>query len=87
MLCFKLQFIVIFIFRGFQAYLDTGPNYNFPMFQQLVHKVTEMFKNISDKVIEINRILSAEPRLTTVASCISKIQDCEKDKLELVRDL
>lgn len=54
------------------------------MFQQIVHKVTERFKTISDEIIEINREFSSDPKLKAVASCVGNIQDCEKSKLELV---
>lgn len=33
--------------EGFQAYLAGSPNYNFPLYRQLVHEMTQTFNNIT----------------------------------------
>ena len=72
------------IFRGHQAYLSAAPNYNFPMYRQLVHEITQTFKKISDEVIDIENKMRSEHSLPEVGKFIGKVQEEEKLKLELV---
>ena len=60
------------------------PNYNFPMYRQLVHEITQTFKKISDEIIDIENNMSSEHSLPEVANFIGKVQEEEKLKLELV---
>jgi hypothetical protein len=65
---------------GFQVYLATAPNYDFPKYQQLVHQVTEDFKRLSLDIIDImNQLSSCAPLLSKY---ISRIQEFEQTKLE-----
>ena len=73
-----------FIFRGHAAYLQSAPNYNFPMYRQLVHEITQTFKKISDEIIDIENKFRAQHSLPEVAKFIAKIQEEEKNKLETV---
>lgn len=71
-------------FRGFQAYLNGAPNYNFPMYRQLVHEITQTFSKISQDIIFIINELEEKHHLTSVSSIVTGIQNNEKDKLEKV---
>ncbi len=71
-------------FRGHQAYLQSAPNYNFPMYRQLVHEITQAFKKLSDEVIDIEKKVRTEHGLPEVAKFIAATQEDEKVKLELV---
>ncbi len=71
-------------FRGHQAYLAGAPNYNFPIYKQLVHEVTQTFKKISDEIIDINNKLHTQHNLTDISNHIRTIQEAEKQKLETV---
>ncbi|XP_052690323.1 required for excision 1-B domain-containing protein-like [Crassostrea angulata] len=68
--------------EGFQAYLNGAPNYNFPMYRQLVHEITQTFTKISQDIILITKQLEDDHSLTTIATIVTGIQNNEKDKLE-----
>nr|XP_022314564.1 uncharacterized protein C19orf60 homolog [Crassostrea virginica] len=68
--------------EGFQAYLNGAPNYNFPMYRQLVHEITQTFSKISQDIIFIVNELEEKHHLTSVSSIVTGIQNNEKDKLE-----
>lgn len=71
-------------FRGHQAYLQGAPNYNFPMYRQLIHEITQTFKKISDEVIDIEHKLRHVHNYPAIAEFVAKTQQEEKTKLELV---
>ncbi|KAL5016496.1 hypothetical protein ScPMuIL_006085 [Solemya velum] len=73
--------------EGFQAYLKGSPNYNFNMYRQLVHEITQTFNKISQDILAVQIALSERHNMSTVASLISKIQEEEKTKLELTAKL
>lgn len=73
-----------YYYRGFQAYLNGAPNYNFPMYRQLVHEITQTFSKISQDIILITKHLEEDHNLTTIATIVTGIQNNEKDKLEKV---
>ena len=65
--------------------MNGAPHYNFTMYRQLVHEITQTFKRISDEVIDIeNQMRDAPHRLPAIAEFIVKVQEEEKYKLELV---
>ena len=70
--------------RGHQAYLSGAPNYNFPMYRQLVHEITQTFKKISDEIIDIEHKLRSVHNYPAIADFIAKAQHEEKLKLDLV---
>lgn len=76
--------IFFYYYRGFQAYLNGAPNYNFPMYRQLVHEITQTFSKISQDIILITKHLEEDHNLTTIATIVTGIQNNEKDKLEKV---
>ena len=71
-------------FRGFQAYLKGAPNYNFPLYRQLVKEITETFNKISADILSIKSKFAEWNNLLPISEIIGKIQDAEKKKLELV---
>ena len=77
-------FFTLVSFRGFQAYLAGSPNYNFPLYRQLVHEITQTFSKISRDILSIKSQLCDRCSLTGLSSVLEKIQDKEKEKLELV---
>lgn len=66
------------------AYLKGHPNYNFPLYRQLVHEITETFNKISADIIVIKTRLNDDHQQSAVAGLINKIQDQEQKKLETV---
>ncbi|GAB1610653.1 required for excision 1-B domain-containing protein-like [Argonauta hians] len=73
--------------EGYQSYLRGKPNYNFPLYRQLVHEITETFQGISADVISIRTELNAVHQRMLLSDCIDKVQEQEKEKLELVAQL
>lgn len=73
--------------EGFQGYLKGKPNYNFPLYRQLVHEITETFRKISKDIISMKEEFAETYNLNLIAECLDKIQEHEKQKLELVAQL
>ncbi|XP_055956936.1 required for excision 1-B domain-containing protein isoform X1 [Patella vulgata] len=73
--------------EGFQAYLNSAPLFNFPLYRQLVHEITQTFLKISQEIVEIGTNLHDVHHLHTIASYISKIQEREQSKLDLTAGL
>lgn len=70
--------------RGHEAYLRTGPHYDFDHYRQLVHEITQTFCGISTEVLEIKGKLHHEFDRPDLSEHIEKLQSKEKQKLELV---
>jgi len=70
--------------RGHEAYLRTGPHYDFDHYKQLVHEITQAFSGISKEVLEIKGRLHNEFDRPDLSEHIEKLQSKEKQKLELV---
>ena len=65
--------------------MKSAPNYNFPIYRQLVHEISETFKKISNDILIIEQQLRGPPHnFPIIAEFISKIQDEERLILELV---
>lgn len=73
--------------EGFQGYLKGKPNYNFPLYRQLVHEITETFRKISKDIISMKEEFAKTYNLNLIAECLDKIQEHEKQKLKLVAQL
>lgn len=73
--------------EGFQAYLKGAPNYNFPLYRQLVNEITETFNKISTDILSIKSTFAEWNNLLPISEIIGKIQDAEKTKLELTAKL
>ena len=71
--------------RGHEAYLRTGPQYDFDHYRQLVHEITQAFLGISSEVLRIKEQLQGELRRPDLAEHIDALQHKEKQKLDLVR--
>ncbi|XP_027146045.1 required for excision 1-B domain-containing protein-like [Larimichthys crocea] len=72
--------------RGHEAYLRTGPHYDFDHYRQLVHEDTQAFCGISKEVLEIKERLHHEFDRPDLSEHIEKLQSKEK-KLELTAKL
>lgn len=70
--------------RGHEAYLRTGPQYDFDHYRQLVHEITQAFCGISKEVLEIKEKLHNDFDRPDLSEHIDKLQNKEKQKLELV---
>ncbi|XP_069127474.1 required for excision 1-B domain-containing protein-like [Argopecten irradians] len=68
--------------EGFKAYLNGSPNYNFNLYRQLVHEITETFNKISKDIISIIHQLQTVHNRVPLASLLRKVQDAEQSKLE-----
>ena len=74
-----------YIFRGFEAYMKSAPNFNFTIYNQLVTEISETFTKISQDIISIEKQLREPPhQLKDVADFIVKIQEEEERKLAVV---
>lgn len=73
--------------EGHEAYLRTGPHYDFEHYQQLVHEITKAFCGISKEVLEIKEQLHQDFDRPDLSEHIEKLQIKEKEKLELTAKL
>ncbi|XP_017262760.1 required for excision 1-B domain-containing protein [Kryptolebias marmoratus] len=73
--------------EGHEAYLRTGPQYDFDHYKQLVHEITQAFSGISKEVLEIKESLQHDFDRPDLAEHIEKLQSKEKQKLELTAKL
>ncbi|XP_070765394.1 required for excision 1-B domain-containing protein [Enoplosus armatus] len=73
--------------EGHEAYLRTGPHYDFDHYRQLVHEITQAFCGISKEVLEIKGRLHHEFDRPDLSEHIEKLQSKEKQKLELTAKL
>ncbi|XP_043909885.1 required for excision 1-B domain-containing protein [Protopterus annectens] len=69
--------------EGYQAYLNTGPHYDFIQYRQLVHEITVAFNGISKEIIQIKNSLHEEHSRPDLSAHLEKLQEKEKEKLEL----
>ncbi|KAJ8374421.1 hypothetical protein SKAU_G00050010 [Synaphobranchus kaupii] len=73
--------------EGHEAYLRTGPHYDFEHYRQLVHEITQAFSGISKEVLEIKERLHQDCDRPDLSEHIEKLQSKEKQKLELTAKL
>lgn len=73
--------------EGHEAYLRTGPHYDFEHYRQLVHEITQAFCGISKEVLEIRERLHQGFDRPDLSEHIDKLQNKEKLKLELTAKL
>ncbi|XP_068176544.1 required for excision 1-B domain-containing protein isoform X2 [Antennarius striatus] len=73
--------------EGHEAYLRTGPHYDFDHYRQLVHEVTQAFSGISKEVLELKERLNREFERPDLSEHIENLQSKEKQKLELTAKL
>ncbi|XP_051978048.1 required for excision 1-B domain-containing protein-like [Xyrauchen texanus] len=73
--------------EGHEAYLRTGPHYDFEHYKQLVHEITKAFCGISKEVLEIKEQLHQDFDRPDLSEHIEKLQINEKKKLELTAKL
>ncbi|XP_053558940.1 required for excision 1-B domain-containing protein [Bombina bombina] len=72
---------------GHEAYLKSGPEYEFQNYKELVHEVTLTFNGINKEIIEMKNRFREEYERPDLAEHLEKIQDFEKEKLELTARL
>ncbi|XP_053704811.1 required for excision 1-B domain-containing protein [Synchiropus splendidus] len=73
--------------EGHEAYLRTGPQYDFDHYRQLVHEITQAFSGISKEVLQIKTRLDQDFDRADLSEHIEKLQSKEKQKLELTAKL
>nr|XP_040041223.1 required for excision 1-B domain-containing protein [Gasterosteus aculeatus aculeatus] len=73
--------------EGHEAYLRTGPHYDFDHYKQLVHEITQAFCGISKEMLEIKEKLHHQFDRPALSEHIEKLQSKEKHKLELTARL
>ncbi|KAF4083528.1 hypothetical protein AMELA_G00142970 [Ameiurus melas] len=73
--------------EGHEAYLRTGPDYDFEHYRQLVHEMTKAFCGISKEVLEIKERLHQDFNRPDLSEHIEKLQIKEKQKLQLTAKL
>nr|XP_033812926.1 required for excision 1-B domain-containing protein isoform X5 [Geotrypetes seraphini] len=84
---FTPKWLLQFAFRGHQAYLNTGPHYDFIQYRQLVHEITLAFNSISKEIIQMKDRFHEVYGRPDLSYHIEKIQEKEKEKLELTARL
>ncbi|XP_034386321.1 required for excision 1-B domain-containing protein [Cyclopterus lumpus] len=73
--------------EGHEAYLRTGPHYDFDHYRQLVHEITQAFCGMSTEMLEIKGKLHHDFDRPALSEHIDKLQSKEKQKLELTAEL
>ncbi|XP_037106061.1 required for excision 1-B domain-containing protein [Syngnathus acus] len=73
--------------EGHEAYLRTGPHYDFEHYKQLVHQITLAFNGISKEVLDIKDKFQVHLNRTDLSDHIDKLQCKEKHKLQLTAQL
>ncbi|XP_066492431.1 required for excision 1-B domain-containing protein [Tiliqua scincoides] len=73
--------------EGHQAYLRSGPNYDFVRYRQLVHEITLAFNGISQEILQIKSQLEGPCERGDLAQHLGRIQEKEKEKLEQTAQL
>ncbi|KAM3876136.1 required for excision 1-B domain-containing protein [Diretmus argenteus] len=73
--------------EGHEAYMRTGPHYDFDHYKQLVHEITQAFCGISKEVLQIKEKLHQDFDRPDLSEHIEKLQSKEKQKLELTAKL
>ncbi|KAG5275827.1 hypothetical protein AALO_G00125000 [Alosa alosa] len=73
--------------EGHEAYLRTGPHYDFDHYKQLVHEITKAFSGISKEMLHIKDQLDQDFDRSDLAEHIDQLQNKEKVKLELTAKL
>ncbi|XP_075759007.1 required for excision 1-B domain-containing protein [Pelodiscus sinensis] len=73
--------------EGHRAYLSSGPHYDFPRYRQLVHEITVAFRGISQEILQIKEQLQAEHGRPELAQHLARVQQKEKERLELTAQL
>ncbi|XP_057697714.1 required for excision 1-B domain-containing protein [Corythoichthys intestinalis] len=73
--------------EGHEAYLKTGPHYDFEHYKQLVHQITLAFSGISKEVLEIKDKFQLHLDRPDLSEHIEKLQCKEKQKLQLTAQL
>ncbi|KAL7638340.1 UNVERIFIED_CONTAM: hypothetical protein RMT77_010910 [Armadillidium vulgare] len=68
--------------EGIKNYINSGPEYDFVAYREVVSNVTSEFKRISEEIINIEKNLR-DAKVIDIADIILAIQDCEKRKLQL----
>ncbi|CAL8253851.1 unnamed protein product [Merluccius merluccius] len=69
--------------EGHEAYLRTGPHYDFDHYRQLVHEITQAFCGISNEVLQIKGKLHRDLDRPDLSEHIDQLQHREKQKLDL----
>ncbi|XP_034278516.1 required for excision 1-B domain-containing protein isoform X2 [Pantherophis guttatus] len=72
---------------GHQAYLRSGPNYDFLRYRQLVHEITLAFNGISQEILQIKGNLEGVHGRRDLVEHLGRIQEKEQEKLELTAQL
>uniref|UniRef100_A0A3P9IM43 Required for excision 1-B domain containing n=1 Tax=Oryzias latipes TaxID=8090 RepID=A0A3P9IM43_ORYLA len=73
--------------EGHEAYLKTGPHYDFEHYKQLVHEITQAFSGISKELLEIKDRLLHQFDRADLSEHIERLQSKEKEKLQLTAEL
>ncbi|XP_075061342.1 required for excision 1-B domain-containing protein isoform X4 [Mixophyes fleayi] len=73
--------------EGHQAYLKSGPHYDFIQYRQLVHEITQAFNGISKELIQMKDRFREFYDRPDLSEHLEKIQELEKEKLELTARL
>uniref|UniRef100_A0A8D0GYQ9 Required for excision 1-B domain-containing protein n=1 Tax=Sphenodon punctatus TaxID=8508 RepID=A0A8D0GYQ9_SPHPU len=73
--------------EGHRAYLRSAPHYDFLRYRQLVHEITVAFSAISREILQIKERLVGTHGHPELAHHLSRIQEREKEKLELTAQL
>ncbi|XP_063770798.1 required for excision 1-B domain-containing protein isoform X2 [Pseudophryne corroboree] len=73
--------------EGHQAYLKSGPHYDFIQYRQLVHEITQAFNGISKELIQMKDRFREFYDRSDLSEHLENIQELEKEKLELTARL
>ncbi|XP_061636223.1 required for excision 1-B domain-containing protein [Phyllopteryx taeniolatus] len=73
--------------EGHEAYLRTGPQYDFEHYKQLVHQITLAFSGISKELLDIKDKFRLRLDRPDLSEHVDELQCKEKHKLQLTAQL
>lgn len=73
--------------EGHQAYMKSGPHYDFIHYRMLVHEITQAFNGISKEIIQMKDRFREVYDRSDLSEHLDKIQELEKEKLSLTARL
>ncbi|KAM5193838.1 required for excision 1-B domain-containing protein isoform 1-T1 [Mantella aurantiaca] len=73
--------------EGHQAYMKSGPHYDFTQYRMLVHEITQAFSGISKEIIQMKDRFREVYDRSDLSEHLEKIQELEKEKLTLTARL
>eukprot|EP01134_Creolimax_fragrantissima_P005646 CFRG5646T1 len=69
--------------QGYQDYIKSGPSYDFNTYKKLIHEISEVFNELNVRTKVVRETLVGVLERTDLGDIIDRMNQLEKDKLEL----